>query len=78
MQTSKMEGFTTIVNSLKPSTTVAELSLLDIYGGAGYAVDMRSDLVCGRRAGVNDTDCRHFLLRQWFLSIISFLDFIKK
>ena len=77
MQTFKMESFTTLVNSLKPSTTVAKLSVLDIYGDAGYAVDMMSDLVCGRRAGVNDTDCRHFLLRH-LLSIISFLDFIKK
>ena len=77
MQTFKMESFTTLVNSLKPSTTVAKLSVLDIYGDAGYAVDMMSDLVCGKRAGVNDTDCRHFLLRH-LLSIISFLDFIKK
>ena len=77
MQTFKMESFTTLVNSLKPSTTAAKLSVLDIYGDAGYAVDMMSDLVCGRRAGVNDTDCRHFLLRH-LLSIISFLDFIKK
>ena len=45
MQTSKM--VTTLVNSLKPSTTVAKLSMLDIYGGAGYAADMTSDLVCG-------------------------------
>ena len=77
MQTFKMESFTTLVNSLKHSTTVAKLSVLDIYGDAGYAVDMMSDLVCGRRAGVNDTDCRHFLLRH-LLSIISCLDFIKK
>ena len=35
-QTSKLDGFATIVNSLSPLTIDAKLSILDVCGGPGY------------------------------------------
>ena len=36
-----MESFATIVNGFQPLTIVAKLSILDVYGGPGYASVMR-------------------------------------
>ena len=36
-----MESFATIVNGFQPLTIVAKLSILDVYGGLGYASVMR-------------------------------------
>ena len=58
LQTSKMESFAAIVNSVQSLTFIAKLSILDIFGGLGYGFAIiRQQLVQYPKKHWNNMEC---------------------